>query len=71
MSAHVLQSDDRIVMTPPTAKMLARQENKRFAFVSLLLGALLCVCALSAAQLSVVIPVNYTIGFADYMSRVF
>lgn len=71
MSARVLHTDDMVVMTPPTAAMIARQESKRLVFVSLLLGVLLCVCALSAAQMSQFISVNYTIGFADYMSRVF
>ncbi len=71
MSLQSCVSEDLIEMTPPTARTLAQQENKRLTFVSMLLGAMLCLCVIAVSHLGHTITAKHAIGSVVYMPQLF
>lgn len=71
MTAELLHLEDDLVLTPPTARVLAQQEAKRLALVSALLMALLCLCALATMQFGKVVSANYAFGVVAFLPPVF
>jgi len=64
-------SDELVEMTPPTARVLALQERKRFVIVLILLFALVSLCVVAVSQLGQTITAQYPPGAISFLPQVF
>jgi hypothetical protein len=71
MSFGNFSGDEFVVLKPPSAKSMARQETKRLMFVTALVFALVGVCAVATANLNLNISADFVLGLASFLPQVF
>ena len=71
MNTQTCTIDDLIEMTPPTARIMAQQETKRFVLVSMLMVGLSLLCVLAATHFNTVLTAKYALGVVAFLPQAF